>query len=417
MKNIEYSKYISWKMLGWLFAIQLLIALVARSLAPLGIIIGDDLQLTKSQIGMFPAALFLGQSLISIPAGLLTDKIGSRKMIFFIVLLLGCSFLIISISTSFILLLFLISIAGFAYGASHPATNRGILLWFSVKTRGTAMGLKQMGVTLGSALATIILLPIAKSLGWQSATFTAALILLVVGVLICSMYSEPRSIGYVRNTNQTKPTSRKIDFKNIIQMLKHKGLILITFSAMLLSGSQMILNTFIILFAHEKIGISLLLSGVLLVIAELGGSLGRVSWGIISDHLFRGKRIIVLLLISILVAMISLIIALLPHGTSFYNIAFIVFIFGFGTSGFNGVWMNATTEIVHPSVSGLATGFSITFGSWGVIFFPPIFGSIIDQTGEYTISWLFVTFLMVLSIISLSITLKSNGGTKIHKLD
>ena len=45
---------------------------------------------------------------------------------------------------------------------------------------------------------------------------------------------------------------------------------------MLLSGTQMILNTFIVLFAYEKIGLSLIVAGVLLVIAELGGSLGRV---------------------------------------------------------------------------------------------------------------------------------------------
>lgn len=406
MESTEYSKYASWKMLGWLFAIQFLIALVARSLAPLGIIIGDELQLTKSQIGMFPAALFLGQSLISIPAGLLTDKVGSRKMILFIVLLLGCSFLIISITTSFILLLFLIAIAGFAYGASHPTTNRGILLWFSAQTRGTAMGLKQMGVTLGSAFAALILLPIANSLGWQSATFIAALSLLIVGTLIYCVYDEPKRKACFTPYKSKKLFAQKNKFNNILQIIKHKALIFITFSAMLLSGSQMILNTFIILFAYEKIGVSLILSGVLLGIAELGGSLGRVGWGLISDYLFNGKRIIVLLLISILVATISIIIALLPYGTSFYIMVIIVFIFGFGTSGFNGVWMNATTEIFPSSVSGVATGFSITFGSWGVIFIPPIFGSIVDQTGTYIIGWLFVTFLMVLSIISLLITLK-----------
>lgn len=389
-------------MLGWLFIIQLLIAFVARSLAPLGLIIGEDLLLTKTQIGMIPAALFLGQSLISIPAGLLTDKIGSRKMIFFVTLILGGSFLVMSITPSFILLLFLITIAGFAYGASHPTTNRGVIYWFSVQTRGTAMGLKQMGVTLGSALAALILLPIASNFSWQSATFSASISLLIVGLLIYIVYDEPKN----RVQDKTKLPLKKINYKSILLMFKHKALILITFSAMLLSGSQMILNTFIILFAHEKIGISLILSGVLLGIAELGGSLGRVCWGIISDRLFKGKRVIVLLLISFLVATVSIIIALLPYGVPFHIMVIIVFIFGFGTSGFNGVWMNATTEIVPPSFSGVATGFSITFGSWGVIFLPPLFGIIVDQTGTYVVGWLFVAILMVFSIISLFVVNK-----------
>jgi sugar phosphate permease len=397
------TNYISWKMLGWLFMIQLAIAFVGRSIAPLGLIIGEDLQLTKSQIGMFPAALFLGQSLISIPAGLLTDKIGSRKMILLITLVLGNSFFIMSFTSTFILILCFITVAGFAYGASHPTTNRGVLFWFSLQTRGTAMGLKQMGVTVGSALAAIILLPIANNQGWQTATFIAAITLFIVGIFIYLVYGEPK---YVADGN-VKPRPRKIDFNRIFQMFKNKMLVLITFSAMLLSGTQMILNTFIILFAHEKMGISLILSGVLLVIAEIGGSLGRVCWGIISDRQFNGKRIIVLLFISCLVAIVSIIIALLPSSVSFYILAPIVLVFGFGTSGFNGVWMNATTEIVPPSKSGVATGFSITFGSWGVILFPPIFGYIADITKTYFYSWLFVSFLMILSIISLFLAFNS----------
>ena len=405
--NSVNSKYIPWKMLGWLFFIQLLIAFVARSLAPLGLIIGEDFQLTKSQIGMIPAALFLGQSLISIPAGLLTDKIGSRKMILFITLLLSGSFFVISIISSFIIILFFIIIAGFAYGASHPTTNRGVIYWFPIQTRGTAMGLKQMGVTLGSALAALILLPVASSFSWQSATFIASLSLFIVGVCIYMVYHEPK------NSLQEKIHSvEKVNFRSILHMFKHKALILITFSAMLLSGTQMILNTFIILFAHEKVGISLILSGVLIGIAELGGSLGRICWGVISDRLFQGKRIIVLLLISFLVGNVSIIVALLPHGVSYYTMIIIVFIFGFGASGFNGVWMNATTEIVPPSISGVATGFSITFGSWGVIFFPPLFGWIVDKTDSYDIGWFFVTFLMVLSTISLLLVIKSKDKSK-----
>src|SRR5690625_1802432 len=100
MNNYSCSKFTPYKMLIYLFTIQLLIAFVARSIAPLGLIIGENLQLTMSQIGMFPAALFLGQSLVSMPAGVLTDKLGSRKMILLIVLALSVSSLLMSFSTS-----------------------------------------------------------------------------------------------------------------------------------------------------------------------------------------------------------------------------------------------------------------------------------------------------------------------------
>ena len=74
--------------------------------------------------------------------------------------------------------------------------------------------------------------------------------------------------------------------------------------------------------------------------------------------------------------------------------------------------MNATTEIVHPSNSGVATGISITFGSWGVILFPPIFGTIVDITESYSIGWVFVTALMFFSIIGLLFILKTDYRMK-----
>ncbi len=401
-----YSKFTPYKMLIYLFIIQLLIAFVGRSIAPLGMIIGEDLQLSMSQIGMFPAALFLGQSLVSMPAGILTDKIGSRKMILIIVLALSGSFIIMSLSTSFIFILLLMTIAGFAYGSSHPTTNRGIIYWFEVERRGTAMGIKQMGVTLGSALAAFLLLPLAKSFGWQMSFITAALILLIVGCIIYILYKEPQ---HSEVEKQQLQKIKENSLHDLVGLLKHKTLMLITFSAMLLSGSQMILNTFIIIFAYERLGITIILAGVLLGIAEIGGSVGRIAWGVISDRLLKGKRVIVLLLISIFVAIVSIAVVILPNGVPFHIVAIIVFIFGFSASGFNGVWMNATTEIVDRAKSGAATGISITFGSWGVILFPPIFGFIVDTTGSYTIAWMFVIMLMICSITSLLLVLMIQG--------
>ncbi|WP_078592629.1 MFS transporter [Evansella clarkii] len=392
MENYYYNKPNPWQMLAYLFLIQLFIAFTARSIAPLGLKIGEDLQLTMSQVGILPAALFLGQSIISMPAGILTDKAGSKKILLMIILGLSGSFFLLSFSSSFMLILFFIFLAGFGYGASHPATNQGVNDWFNSKRRGTAMGIKQMGVTAGSALSALLLLPAASQFGWRTAVFIPAISLLVIGIILYLAYKEPKSPA--SSLTRRKPVS-------LPKLLTHPGLLLVTLSAMLLTASQTILNTFIVIFAYDYLQISIMLAGVLLGIAEFGGALGRLTWGILSDRLFAGKRIIVLLLISLLVAVVSFITSLLPQNTPFHLMAVIVFIFGFGASGFNGVWMNATSEIAPQSYAGTATGASITLSSWGAILFPPVFGILIDWTGLYSIGWNFVTLLMVISILSL----------------
>lgn len=396
MEKNNSKKNYSWQMLSYLFIIQLFIAFSARSIAPLGLKIGEALQLTMSQIGILPAALFLGQSLISMPAGILTDRVGSKKMILFIILGLSGSFFVLSFLSSFYLILLFILFSGCAYGASHPATNQGVNEWFETKKRGTAMGIKQMSVSLGSALSALLLLPIANQFGWRVTTLLTSFSLLIIGIILCFFYKERK------NTIRFK---RKKSI-NLLQLLTHKSLLFVTISAMLLTGSQTILNTFIVIFAYDQFQISLVLSGVLFGIAEFGGSLGRLSWGVISDKIFLGKRVIVLLFISVLVAISSTIVSLLPSNTSFYLFAVIAFIFGFGTSGFHGVWMNATSELAPPTNAGVATGASITISSWGAILFPPIFGFLLDTTGLYSIGWLYVTMLMIVSILMLLFVVK-----------
>ena len=392
IRKEESSKFHAWKMLTYLFLIQLSIAFVGRSIAPLGAVIGEDLGLTMFQIGLFPAALFLGQSLISIPSGFLSDKIGSKRMLGIITLTLSGSFYAMSLATSFDIILTLIIIAGFSYGASHPSTNRGVNHWFDKKSRGTAMGIKQMGVTVGSASAALLLLPLAVQFNWQTALIIASSILLIIGVFFYFSYYEP-----VKSV-QMKKEKIKI---STLELFTHKKLMLITISAMLLSGSQAILNTFVVLYAYNALEISLVLSGVLLGIAEFGGALGRIGWGWLSDKVFLGKRIVILLIISMLVAIQSIIASLLPEGVPFYIVAGVIFIFGLSASGFNGIWMNVTSEIVPPSYSGRATGISITISSWGAIIFPPIFGVIIDWSASYSLGWWMIVLLMIVSLIVL----------------
>lgn len=402
MSKVSESRFFSWKMLIYLFLIQLVIAFVARSMAPMGAVIGNDLNLTMFQIGLFPAALFLGQSLVSIPSGILTDKIGARKMLLIISLVLSASFYMISFSSSFLVIFIFIIFAGFAYGSSHPSTNKAVNSWFDLQYRGTAMGIKQMGVTAGSASAALLLIPLATKVGWQGALMIAASILLIAGLVFYFKYQQP-SISIEEKRNSVE--------KNIIKIFFHKKLILITISAMLLSGSQAILNTFIVLYSYEALGLSLVLAGFLLGIAEFGGAVGRIWWGWLSDNLFSGKRLIILLIISVLVAGQTIITSLISAGTPFYIICIIIFFFGLGASGFNGIWMNATSEVVLPAYSGTATGISITISSWGAILFPPLFGMIREITGSYFLGWWLVVLLMIISIIVLLMAVKIKKQT------
>ena len=416
MSNLEvkYKETIisePWRMLLCLLMAQLLIAFVGRSIGPLGVLIGEDLSLTKSQIGMLPAALFLGQALVSVPAGFLTDRFGSRSLLILAAISLGIGFLIMTFSSHFWLVLFLVMIGGIGYGAMHPITNRGIIDWFSLKQRGTAMGIKQTGVTAGSALAGLILLPLSVEYGWRWVLLAACILLIISGFVSYSLYRDPA------NQRKAAKSLSLVDFyKSMFGMLKNKPLMLVNFSAIGLNGSQMCLNTYLVLFVYEKFGISLVLAGVLFVISEISGTFGRVAWGMISDFLFKGNRIVILLMITALTAISSTIVALIPSAT-FWMLVPVVILFGFSISGFNGIWMNLASEIVPPEQAGISSGVSITFGSIGVMIVPPLFGFMVDQTGSFTFGWVFITGLMVIVFLMLYFLLRMNSRKDRHSLE
>ncbi|WP_244877806.1 MFS transporter [Halobacillus karajensis] len=376
---------------------QIMVAFIGRSLGPLSVFIEEDLSLTKAQVGLLPSALFLGQAVASIPMGLLSDRFGSRPLLAFMSSILGISFLMMTFQTTYWVVLLLIMVGGIGYGGMHPTTNRGIVYWFSQKKRGTAMGIKQMGITFGSALSAILLIPLAETYGWRTVVLISCFVLIAAGVIAYVLYRDPKNETPVQ---QQKP-SLSSTFSSLTLMAKNKPLLFISLSAMGINGSQMCLNTYLVLFTYEQIGIHLVLAGLLLVFSEAGGSLGRIVWGVISDRIFGGERLKVMVIIVIITLVISAVVAFLPKGTPYGLLVPLFFVFGFAVSGFNGIWMNLASELVPKEQAGLSSGFSITLGSLGVILFPPLFGLIVDQSQGYTLGWLMISVLMIMVMVLL----------------
>lgn len=406
-------------MLGWLLVIQIVVALLGRSIGPLAPLIQEDLSLTKAQVGLLPAALFFGQTLVSIPAGLITDLLGSRRLLLGLCLWLGGCFALLSLAPAFLSVLILITLGGLGYGTMHPASGRAIQYLFSVEQRGTAMGIKGMGITIGSATAALVLLPSALAIegssGWRVVLVATAGLLMMIGVLSVAVYRNPRENAQTTSTSKIQRVQTTL--ARLPSLFRNKLLWLISLAAAGLSGAQMALNTYLVFFGVEVLGFTLSTAALLFVISEIGGSVGRLGWGYLSDRIFGGKRIVVFEIVAILVIACGLFMAYISHaldttglrdaggarpGTVFIALAIITIgIFGLTANGFNGVWMNTASESVPRQSSGVATGFSISIGSCGVFLVPPLFGLLVDTSGTYVWPWIFLGTLAMFALVML----------------
>ncbi|MEK4426309.1 MFS transporter [Solibacillus sp. FSL K6-1523] len=364
---------------------QFFTAFVGRSLSTFMVFIGEDLALTKVQLGLFPTALFIGQFLATMPIGYVADRVNTRLLMILLMSVVAGSFLVFAWMDNFYLAFIFILIAGLAYGGMHPVTNKLLVYEFSPSKLTLPMGVKQMSITLASATISILLLPLAVVIGWRWA-MTIAVLVLVIVCLVSSIY-------FIRLPWTEKPVQSTERLWTLVKQLsKSKMLFFTNSSAFILMGVQITFNTYLILFLIETKHWPIYVAGLCLALSELCGAVGRVSWGVISDRFLAGNRWLVLFGITLIST--GSLVGLYFSQSTILIVIFIAFI-GFALSGFNGIWMTLAVESVDRSLSGFASGYSVTVASIGVFLIPPFFGYFIEQ-GGYLLAGIFVSSLFLL---------------------
>jgi len=114
---------------------------VGSSLAPLAPFLIADLGLTRSQIGLFTSFLYVGALVTGLPAGWLADRWGIRLPLMIGGPLTGLFLGAVAGVSVYWLMLLLVFLGGISYGLINPVTSRGIVDWFNVSSRGTALAL------------------------------------------------------------------------------------------------------------------------------------------------------------------------------------------------------------------------------------------------------------------------------------
>jgi len=365
------------KYLIWLLLVQTMTSLAYYGYVPLIPLMEKEFSLTNTQIGWMTSAVFLGSSIIAMPSGVITDKFGARKTLFCFSLLLVFVTFSFSISNSFVFILVLLFLLGTGYGGITPGTNKSIMENFDQYNRGTAMGIKQMGVSLGSTLGTLILPILANHFGWRNSLLSVAILL----VLLCLFHFkvlEEKEFNY-----------QKINLlENIKGILKNKKLLQIISVIIFFIWVQLSVMTYLVLYLHESKSISMSSSLLCLALLQIGGVIGRAGWGAISDQLFNRNRGGIIALIGLLSGLLVFTLGIVSENVPLLIIAIISLLLGITTQGWNGMFVLMISEVVRKEQIGLASGIGLAVVYTGAIFGTPLSGWIIDFTGNFETMWI-----------------------------
>jgi MFS family permease len=340
----------------------------------------DDLRLSRAEIGLFFTAFYLGMAALSFAAGWLADRLGVRSTTLCGHILLGLCTVAAAAAPSFGWAFGCFLFAGLGYSFLNPASTKGVMEWFSRAERATAMGIKQTGVPAGGVLTAVLAPSLVLLAGWRGSLAALGLINILFGFAFWFMWREPPA-GTAFSDGAAPPSAKEP------AGLLVKSLLWLSFGTALMLVGQMSLITYVPLYLKETRGISSYWASQALALTQLGGTVGRVGWGVVSDRLFYGARKNVLVLIGILSVALTASLGFLPNDASLVVLLPLIFFAGVCMVGYQGVYYALIGEIAGKARTGAALGMVITVNSVGTIIGTPLFGYIVDITGSYATAW------------------------------
>jgi sugar phosphate permease len=326
--------------------------------------------LSLGEVGLAFAAVTAGGMVTLVPWGALTDRIGERPVMGSG--LAGCAAALIgaALSTSYAALLVALLVAGMFGSSATGASGRAVMGWFARSERGFALGLRQMALPLGGAVASLTLPSLIDARGLDAAFVALAGLSLTAAVASVALMRDPPPVtGGRRERAAAPPPTRDLR----IWRLGAGGALLVCAQASMLG--------FVVLFLHDARGVGAATAAAALGVLQIVGALVRIVAGRRSDR--EGLRIAPMRRIAARNAALLAVVGALATapGVLLYPLLAVAAI---STMSWNGLAFTAAAEISGHARAGTAMSMQNTLISVGGVLAPTAFGVLVEATSWTT---------------------------------
>jgi NNP family nitrate/nitrite transporter-like MFS transporter len=350
-------------------------------LGALGIYIAESVGLSPAEKGLMVAVPILSGSLLRIPLGLLSDRIGGKRIgigllaFLFVPLALGWQ-----AGTSLPTLLaigLMLGTAGASFAVALPLASR----WYPPERQGLAMGIAAAGNS-GTAIANLIAPMLADRVGWHNVLGLAMLplALVLLAFTLMAKDSPERTTGL--------PAS------HYLQSLRHRDLWWFCLLYSVTFGGYVGLSSFLPLFLRDQYAVTPASAGSITALAAFVGSGVRPIGGYLADR-WGGVR-----LLSLLLAGIGIVYAL---GATLPAVDQITALLVFGMACL-GLGNGAVFQLVPRRFSaeiGVATGVVGAIGGLGGFLLPILLGNMKQATGSFGPGFMVLAVVAFLALVVL----------------
>ncbi|WP_340392483.1 MFS transporter [Macrococcoides caseolyticum] len=145
----------------------------------------EDLNMNKTQFGMLASVFAAGYALMQVPAGIMAEKFGPKKMLTFALVWWSAFTILTGVVKNHGLLYTMRFLFGIGEGPMYPSNAVFNTYWFTKSEKGRASSALLAGSYFGPVIAPFVTIAIYQAFGWEAVFFIFG----AIGIVIAAIWA------------------------------------------------------------------------------------------------------------------------------------------------------------------------------------------------------------------------------------
>ena len=342
----------------------------------------SEFSLSFTQIGLIRTGYSGGMAAFQVPAGLLAERWGERRLLAAGTAITALGFVVLGLAGGFAVLLAILLAAGLGSGVQHPLSSSLVSKAYETGARRAALGTYNFSGDLGKIAVPAAVALLAAWFGWRSATFASGVMGLVATAGILLALARLGAGDITASERTAVATSGKG-----WGILDPRGFASLAAVGVIDTSTR---TAFLTLLPFILIGKGLSVAGLGFALGLLfaGGAVGKFVCGVLSERL-GVIRTVVITETATSAGIVIALVAPLP-------VALVVLpALGIGLNGTSSVLYGTVADLVAPERRSRAYGLYYTISIGASAVSPSIYGVVSDLVGAHAAMAIIATVVLV----------------------
>ena len=359
---------------------------------PLGVVktdLGQDLGLTKAQLGWCDTAFALPYALMQILLPSLTSRHGPRALLTTCLASAGlvtCLTYSGPLSSSLLGLCLGLALTGGLLAPTWPACVAAVSSWFPDNKLNSIFGFINTSTFAGGLAGTTLAAAITEYSGWRSVGFYPAVIANLAALLVSILLGSPeeKGLSVPGKANKAVETKTEQSSDSLLEISRIPGVRHLAAGMFSLKFVRYAMTMWLPLYLLEHLGYSKLQAGIFSTVFDIGGIIGAPLFGLILDRYYADRPLMGVIITMTLGSVVTLLFIITASWGMVINMSLLM-VAGAANCGpdasLSGSESFKLGEAAGEGRGGAVTSFVNGVGNIGSIVEGPLIGLLLTLTG------------------------------------